>query len=63
MAAAADHMAGLIEGSYGSGGFDKFAPQYREMMHARTRQLYATMYANNAGPMINVAQPPALRAI
>ena len=59
----ADHMAGLIEGSFGSGGFDQFAQQYREMLTGRTRQMYATMYANNAGPVINVAQVPALRSI
>lgn len=59
----ADNMAGLIGRSFGSENFEQHAQTYREMLAGRTRQMYADMYANNAGPIINVAQTPALQAI
>ncbi len=60
----ADDMAGLIGRTFGADDFETFATTYREMLQGRARQTYAAMYANNAGgPIINVAQTPALRPI
>lgn len=59
----ADQIANLIGDTFGSHNFEQTATAYREMLQGRARQMYSAMYANNQGPVIDIAQAPALRRI
>lgn len=59
----ADQMAALIGDTFGAHNFEQTAQAFREANIGRARQMYSAMYNNNQGPVINVAQTPALASV